>query len=160
MQIRLTKISPIQHRLDITRADGTQESAELETKSLLFHDLIHYALETEAQLQKSFWNLVAQGHSFLELNAKDDMAGATVPRDELGMTEMIVGGLTGYLQGNARPEEIIAAMQNACDAYGIQLPHYLTVELIKAVEERFRQLRGHWLGTPFGQNMELTWPAK
>jgi len=48
--VRLTRVSPTHHRFAFGRADGSGESLELETKSCLFHDLLHFAVETEAQL--------------------------------------------------------------------------------------------------------------
>src|SRR5262249_46574398 len=108
---------------------------------------------------QSFWNLVAEGRSFQELSINDSMLPSTAPRTELAMTEMIVGSVTGFLLGHGTPEGVVAGITNACEAYGIAVPTYLTVNYLLRVAERFRQLKGHWLGTPFGQTMELTWPA-
>lgn len=159
MIIRLQKISPTHHRLEVTRQNGSQESAELETKSFLGHDLLHYAVEAEAGLEQSFWGLAAQGHSFVALSAKDEMKGATVPRDELGITEMVVGALTGFLQQPAEGQAVLDGLKNGFAAYNLQFPSYLTLEYFENVAERYRKLLGHWRGTPFGETMELAWPA-
>ena len=54
MLIRLTRLTNERHRLEVVRDDGTREARELETRSALPHDLVHYAVETEAGLGASF----------------------------------------------------------------------------------------------------------
>ncbi len=61
LTVRLTRISPTRHTLAYTLADGTGATLPLETKSLLFHDLLHYAVETEAGLTESFYGSLAKG---------------------------------------------------------------------------------------------------
>ena len=53
LTLRFTRLSPDLHRFEYRRADQTGEALELETRSFLFHDLLHYALENEAQLRGS-----------------------------------------------------------------------------------------------------------
>lgn len=143
----------------MVRDDGTSESAELETKSLLVHDFIHYAIEAEAGLVTSFWGLVNDGHSFLALAGKDAMAGTAVPRDEIGMTEMLVGASTRFMQGTSSSADVIAGLTNAVHAMDITLPPYVNEAMLSRAVERFRRVMGLWRSTPFGETMELIWPA-
>ena len=55
MRILLHKISDDRHTLEIVRADGRRERVDCETRSYLQHDLLHYAVETEASLAAGFW---------------------------------------------------------------------------------------------------------
>lgn len=48
MRISLTKLSDARHRFSYLRADGSGETLELETRSFLIHDLVHFALENAA----------------------------------------------------------------------------------------------------------------
>jgi hypothetical protein len=48
MLIQLTGLTPSHHRFQIQRDDGSSEAVELETRSLLIHDLTHYAVEHES----------------------------------------------------------------------------------------------------------------
>lgn len=50
LTVRLTRISNTQHRFEYLRAGGGGKSALLETPSLLLHELIHLAVESEAGL--------------------------------------------------------------------------------------------------------------
>ena len=61
MKILLTKLTDDRHQLAIERDDGSTESVELETRSFLLHDLVHYAVEAEAKIDDGFWGLLARG---------------------------------------------------------------------------------------------------
>ncbi len=54
LTLRFTKLSDERHRFEYRRPDGTGEAIEMETRSLLRHDLLHFALEREAGLRGSF----------------------------------------------------------------------------------------------------------
>ena len=53
--IKFTNVSPTRHRFEMIREDGSREQADLETKTFLFHDLLHFAVESEAFLADSFY---------------------------------------------------------------------------------------------------------
>ncbi|HEX5051990.1 MAG TPA: hypothetical protein VFZ65_09475, partial [Planctomycetota bacterium] len=65
--VRLTRTSPTHHRMEIVRDDGTREQHELETRSCLLHDLVHFAVETEAALGNSFYGRLAHGVAYAAL---------------------------------------------------------------------------------------------
>jgi hypothetical protein len=149
LTIRLTRTSPTHHRLAFVRPDGSGESRELETKSCLYHDLLHFAVETEAGLRQSFYGLLASGARYADLTM-DGTANA-----EIIATERIIGGLTGALRNDATGERFVAVMANAFDAHGERLPEWCSAEFVARVRERMRRLEGHWRATPFGQTLEL-----
>jgi len=70
MLIRLTRLTNERHRLEFVRDDGTSEARELETRSALLHDLVHYAVETEAGLEASFYGQLAGGKTYEALTAE------------------------------------------------------------------------------------------
>jgi hypothetical protein len=57
--ITLIKLSNDRHMLSVTRVDGSQESRELTSREFLFHDLLHFAAEREADLSESFYGSLA-----------------------------------------------------------------------------------------------------
>jgi len=158
MEIQFQKISNDQHRLTIERADGSLETSVLETKSLLLHDFIHLAVELEAGLKESFWGLVAAGNSFLALAGKDEMKSGLIDRTEVGVTEFVVGAITGALQRSVPPVELIEGMKNFFAASNQTLPAYLTVDFIERTLERLRHIRGAWNATAFGDVFSVEWP--
>src|SRR3954454_19930968 len=50
MRIVFRKLSDERHTLEIVREDGRREEVDCETRSLLVHDLLHLAVESEAKV--------------------------------------------------------------------------------------------------------------
>lgn len=159
MRIILTKTSLTHHRLEVIRDDGTCESAVLETKTFAPHDFIHYALESIAGLQGSVFGLIARGHGLVELNGKDAMRGASVPRSELVVTEMVAGALTNIVKGATDDIAFLRMMRDAFAAHDLPMPTYLDADFLHAFRQRMRALLGHWRALAKGTPMELDWPA-
>src|SRR5690242_14444126 len=90
--IRLVRTSSTHHRLE-TRRGGTCESRELETRSCLLHDLVHFALESEAGLQNGFFGHLARGVAYDALAHEAQAPGALQRKDELLLVERVVGPL-------------------------------------------------------------------
>jgi len=158
MQIRFQKLTNDRHRLTIIRIDGTSESADLETKSLLKHDFIHLALETEAQLKKSFWGLVASGKSFLELSENmKEKTTRPASDEEVACTEMLVGALTGAEKQSIDSATFVKNFSTWCKEVAMTCPTWLTAECIDRTRERLRHIQGKWNATPFGEVMEILW---
>jgi hypothetical protein len=152
--ITLTRISPTHHQFACTRPDGTGESFALESKSFLFHDLLHFSIESEAQLKQSFYGLLASGQPYAVLSkAMDEQTNY----GEIAVTERIVGGMTGVMKQNIPADQFIAVMKNLFEAYTEPLPTWLTPDFIERVKERMRKLQGEWNALPFGHAMTLTW---
>ena len=59
LRIVVTKVSNTHHTLSYTREDGFTETKEFESKSVLEHDFIHFALESTLGLRDGvldYWN--------------------------------------------------------------------------------------------------------
>jgi len=80
MLIRFTRLTNERHRLEFVRDDGTSEARELETRSALLHDLVHYAVETEAGLMASFYGQLAGGKTYESLTAEPSSEAAPLAR--------------------------------------------------------------------------------
>ncbi len=79
MRIRFRKISNERHALEIVREDGRSESAEFETKSVLIHDFLHYAVESAAGLTDGFWGALAAGKMMENFRNNASAQGETLP---------------------------------------------------------------------------------
>ena len=155
MHILLRKLSDQRHLLQLVAVDGRREQVELETRSVLIHDFLHYAVEAEAGLQDGFWGLLASGRNLAEMNdrtgeAMQDQSGS------LMLIEKVVGAMSGAVKGRSAAE-----MMQGFEAYAAAmdeaLPPWLDEDLILRVQERMRRLQGHWKATPYGGTMELEW---
>jgi hypothetical protein len=157
VRILFHKISDERHVLEIVRPDGRRESEDCETRSLLVHDLLHYAVESEARLVGGFWGNLGRGKTLSDMNDRTGqaMAGASA---EMAVIERLVGSLSGAVKGRSA-KEMVAALGMHAEALGTTNPPWLTEPFVLSVQERMRKLLGQWKATPFGSAMELDWPA-
>jgi hypothetical protein len=168
MRICITRLTNERHALELLRDGGVAERVELETRSFLLHDLIHYAVESTAGLTTGVWGTLAAGCTLAELNARtadDNDDDDNDQRERFGSRtadlltiERVTGPLHAVAQGRASPEEGLAAIESLMAAEGTAPPAWLTLELVVAAMERLRQLLGRFRATPFGKPMELPWP--
>ena len=159
LKLHLTKLSNSHHRFACLRRDGTGEAVELETRNFLLHDLIHFAVESEAGLKNSFYGLLARGETYAALSAADITSGAHPGGAEILLAERIVGAFTPLAEAVATPEQTVAGAQNLLAANGEPLPQWLDVAFAERVAERLRRLQGQWKATVFGGAMELIFDA-
>jgi hypothetical protein len=159
--------------LEVTRAGGPAESVECESRSCLLHDLLHYAVESEARLVGGFWGNLAAGKTLAQMNDRSARAGTASPlvgttgtaapplgagmADDIGAIERIVGALHQTTKGRS-PLDIVAGVRRFYESIGEQAPAWLTEALIDAVQERLRRLKGAWRATPRGGRLELSFP--
>lgn len=152
LTLRFTRLSPTHHRFEYRRTDGTGETLEMESRSLLLHDLLHYAVESEAGLRGSFYGILGKIGGYEELS----VAGGAALGGEIAITERVVGALTGALQqGDLDADAFAAQVCEYLDLYEERAPRWFTPAFTGAVRERMRQLTGRWKATPFGEAMEL-----
>jgi hypothetical protein len=144
LRILLTKLSDDRHRLAIERDDASTESVELETRSFLLHDLVHYAVEAEAKIDDGFWGLLARGTTLAELS---DRTMATPISPGIALAEKLVGPMQSVWNDRLAPELYMEHARGLVDD-----------GFVDRVRERLRRLTGHWRSVPVRQVMELTWP--
>jgi hypothetical protein len=147
VRILFRKISDERHVLEIVRGDGRREHVDCETRSYLVHDLLHYAVESEASLQGGFWGNLEKGKTLADMN---DRTGRAMEREapEMAVIERLVGSLSGAVKGRSAAE-MVAALERYAAALGSTNPDWLTEAFVLAVQERMRQLMGHWRATPY-----------
>jgi len=155
LAVSFTRTSPTHHRFAYRRPDGSGEAVEMETRSLLQHDLLHFAVETEARLRGSFYGILAKVGGYEELR----VAGGMALGGEIAITERVVGALTGALaQPDLDDAAFVAQVREFLDVYDEGAPRWLTPGFVVAVRERMRQLEGRWKAMPFGETMILSFP--
>jgi hypothetical protein len=156
LRLRFTRLSPTDHRFEYRRLDGTGEALELETRSFLFHDLLHYALESEAQLKGSFYGILARIGGYEELSVN----GGAALGGELAITERVAGALTGALQDDGLDHDaFVESVTEYLDLFDERAPRWLTPALVLAVRELMRQLMARWDATAAGEAMDLSFPS-
>lgn len=153
MNISFTAISPTHHRFEYERSDGTGESVELETKSVLLHDFVHLSLEESAHLKHGFFGLLQQGYSLSEVAQLDKDNPIT---QETLDVERIVGPLSGFLESNNEPAECMHVIQTIFDSYNEPVPDWFSIEVIKKCQAYYRDIKGKWNALAFGESLVVT----
>ncbi len=148
MDIHLQRITNDRHRLTIVRADNSREACELETRSVLLHDLVHFAVEAEARMEDGFWGLVASGFGFAELRAEAE----SPTRRGIHLAESLVGPMQAVWNGRLDPDRYVAHAEAHAP--------FVDREFVDRVLERLRRLWGHWSATGFHEVMTLRWPPE
>src|SRR5262245_47680630 len=116
MLIRFTRLTNDRHRFEIVRDDGTREARELETHSVLPHDLAHYAVGVGAGLNESFYGRLAQGVTY------DELTTAPPPSHEALQTESVVVRFQTSPEFGADPERCAQQLIDGFAAMGREPP--------------------------------------
>jgi hypothetical protein len=147
LEVEIAKLSNERHLLRVRRADSSAEEVELETRSYLLHDLVHWAIEAESSIDDGFWGLLAQGVT-LEALADRTMTEPLSPG--LALAERLVGPF------QAVHNERLAASRYVEQARGVA--PFVDEAWVERVSERLRRLTGAWRAVTFSQALALRWP--
>lgn len=158
MKIRFHKLTDARHELEVLRTGMASERVSCETRSYLVHDLLHFATESEANLDAGFYGRLAAGATLAELNERTATMSSGDGYDEMLQIEQVVAMLSGSVKG-LTPSEMMAAFERYEAAMERPVPAWVTADLVARVEEHMRRLLGHYRATPFGSFMELEWPG-
>src|SRR4051812_2517269 len=139
LTLKMTRVSPTHHRFEYVRQDGSGEFADIETKTFLTHDLLHFALESAAERRGGFYGLMAQGFTFEQLNNK---APADFDRKEAMRVEQAVGVFTGMVKNGVSAADGMRVLKNMYDAAHESIPVWLTEQMLDAAAARYRELSG------------------
>jgi hypothetical protein len=154
MRILFTKISDERHGVDLERADGTREHVELVTREALFHDFLHFSVESALPTQRGFWGTLASGKTMADLN---DRTGESTQENSatLYRVEGVVGVMTSVV--NMPVDEALAKLNWYRETQGQEPFDWCTREFVAQVLERMRRMLGQWKATPYGETMEIEW---
>ena len=155
MRILLRKVSDQRHELAIVRPDGGRESVSCETRSVLLHDFLHFAVEAAAGLTSGFWGSLARGWTLAEMNDRARPPSGDGDA-EMATIERFVGALHGAAKGQAAAG-VVAGIERYAAGLNEPMPAWLTETFVVAVQERLRRLVGAWNATPYGETLELDW---
>ena len=156
LTLRFTRLSSTHHRFEYRRADGSGEAVEAETDAVLTHDLLHYAVESEAALKGSFYGILAKIGGYEELS----VAGGAALGGEIAITDMVVGALRDSLEEDiAGSVGLVARVTGDLALFDHRPPRWLTPAFVMAARTRALELMGRWTATPFGDALELTFEA-
>lgn len=122
----------------------------------MFHDLLHYAVESTIGTQGGFWGSLARGKTLANLN---DRTGAAMEGagEMLGLVEGTVGMMSGVIKNGVPPADAVAAHRRYQEQLGQAPMPWFTEGFIAEVREKMRRLQGRWRATPYGRCVEILW---
>lgn len=141
MEITFEKISDEEHGVRIRRDDGSEEASVLNSRSFLRHDMAHLAVETELPIALGYWGSVARGAS---------LSGLEIRGPDIVLAESLAGPVQTLMRVEADEDKFYRTLNYI-------IPRLATRDLACRIRERGRRLQGHWRGTPYGEEMLLTW---
>lgn len=144
MKISFTRLNSHSHELRVHRADGSSETATLETSVFFLHDLAHFVVEKMLDYRGGFWGMLAVGHALSELNGKTNPL-----TEKLRFIEKIVGPVQSAYMGHF-PAAFVAT---ATSHLSFPLPDGFA----EAAIMRIGSLEHDWKALPFGGILELDW---
>jgi hypothetical protein len=152
LALRFTRLSATHHRFEYRRADGSAEAVEAETGAVLVHDLLHFAVESEAGLKGSFYGILDRIGGYRELS----VAGGAALGGEVAITERVVGAIAEAMREAGLDDEAFAA--EVLSIYGERPPRWCVPSLVAAVRGLMRDLLGRWDAVGVGETMALEFP--
>ena len=141
MNIIFSKISDQEHAVRIVRADNSEDSGVLNSRSFLRHDFAHLAVESEIPIVHGYWGSVANGAP---------LSGAGISGPDIELAESLAGPVQTLIRMDADQNGFFSIIRQ------IQ-PELASQELAARIRERCRRLNGHWKATPYGSEMTLDW---
>lgn len=140
MRFRLQKLTPQRHLLEVQRDDGTTTRDELDSRSFVRHDLMHWCVETRAGITDAF---LGQGAA----PATDSPAYA--------VTEVLVGMLQGVAERDVDPQRFVARAAEYLPSQGHALPPFVDAAFVRDVLAHWRRLHRQWQSLRVGGILEL-----
>jgi hypothetical protein len=122
-----------------------------------FHDLTHYAVETELRFSWGFYGLIAAGWDIEDTTGKGTRR--PLPHEAVEV-EYIVGALGAERAGGAisRAEEFNQLAATFASARGMPSPRALTDEELARVRARIDEFFVRWRTLQPGATLELVFP--
>jgi hypothetical protein len=159
LKIQFTKRKDGGALLKCVRADGStiwQRQDDNRAAFFPFHDLTHYAVETELGFSRGFYGLIAAGWEITDTTGKG--ARGPLPNESLE-AEYIVGALGAERSGGAisTAEDFNQLAATFASARGMS-PRVLTVEELARVRARIDKLFLKWRTLLPGATLELIFP--
>lgn len=140
------------------RRDGSetwQKHEGAKARFFPFHDLTHFAVETELGFRRGFYGLLAEGWEIAETEGKSAKGR---PPAEAILVEHVVGLLERERVGGAAPlaaDRFHAEIATMAGGNAIEADRSFTEEELSRARARIEALHHAWGSLPAGETLEL-----
>lgn len=152
LTIKIKRVSHTHHKLEYIRENGSGETTELETKTFLMHDFIHFCVEKEAGLKDGFYGLLEKGCTYASLSFNEKGDTNCKVTEEI---ERVTGAMTGIMKEMTTPSELMKVFHNMYNAYNELIPEWLNENTIQHAHDRYKRIMGEWNSLKFGETLTL-----
>jgi hypothetical protein len=155
--IRLKKGRDGPDSLACVRDDGTSTWRRIQ-RGLAFHDLAHFAVETELGIPDGFFGLVAGGWSFEALVAAEERSH--IPPGAMWVELLVNQFLTEAACGEAYDDDAFRdGIRRAAEKIHVAPPRVLDSAEIARIRGRIVALVARWKALETGDTLELEFAA-
>lgn len=152
--IRLTRKSDGTNVISCEREDGTTTWQRRRSDFFPFHDLTHYAVETQLTMRSCFYGLLLDGWQHSDFG---DNKLPTESSNEAIVVESIVGLLDQETGTGERQEakEFNSELNRALEGLDCPMRRELSVDVLAAIRETRLELFGRWSNTESRESVDL-----
>lgn len=168
MRVTIVK-GPVDDRIEIRRADGSEAETRFPKKGPVPHDAVHWIVEEMLGLPDGFWGMIAGGMHPEQVQDMAKAAGhasaarADVPDAaivQLLQAERLVECFEAALWSGGSDAASVRHMGEAgCAASHVAFPA-ITDAQIDAAMGRVLSLHADWSPAPVGHSLSFEWPAR
>lgn len=153
MQIRLKKGRDGPDSLACVREDGTSTWKRLQ-RGIAFHDLTHYAVESELEIRDGFFGLVASGWTFEGFADAEERS--LIPPGAMWVEFLVNQFMTEATGGEHYEEDAFHEhLVRSTEKLRVAIPRKLDAETLARVRGRIAAVVGRWRALPPGETLEL-----
>ena len=139
------------------RADGSS-TWQKSTDYFVYHDLVHYAVETTLGYRQAFLGLVAQGRDLDSFGTQNGVRDTYTPEVYWAEEIAAIVQLPDYSGGPPLTDaELHTLLMEGCEARGV-VPPAITTEQLGTIRACARELHARWAQIPEGGVLELIFP--
>lgn len=166
MRVTIVK-GPVDDRIEIRRADGTEAETRFPKKGPVPHDAVHWIVEETLAIADGFWGMVAGGMHPEQIQEMAKAAGhasaarVNVPDAaiiQLLQAERLVECFEAALwSGGSDAASIRNIASMSCATSHVPFPD-VTDAQIEAAMARVLALHASWSPAPVGHSLSFNWP--
>lgn len=156
MKIIFKKGKANKNTIHIHRPDGSETWRTYQSQSLVYHDFIHFAVESVVHLKNGFFGLLASGMNINDFEEMSKPATETLPLESI-QVEFIVGTFQLEMQDHRWGKDFNENLKTMCELKEVQPPSPLSEEQQSEIRTIFHELWARWKVLPVGEEVTLVW---
>ena len=154
MEIQFTKKQDKKHTISCRRTDGTVTWMQADD-FFIYHDLMHYAVETTLHYKNAFYGMLAGGTNITDFELPKEIRPFQITPEAFNAECIVNLALVEFMQGRA--DDFNKVLKDSYDKseFNIEAPE-LDQAAIEQVHASFASLVLQWNALPFGESLNVS----